>query len=308
MQSFKIETDDYLQVQAYSWPVEKPVAILQIVHGMMEHARRYDHFANWLNKHQVAVYANDHIGHGLTAENPAALGHFPRKDDWQRSVDILRILNKRIQAEHPGIPVFLLGQSMGSVLVQTFMIRYGKEASGLILTGAIRQSPLMANVGLILSGALSVLFGPADRSKLLIFLGYGQYNRKFQPNRTKFDWLSSENSVVDEYVNSPLCGFPCSNRFYQNLSHGFKYIAKRGNLKNIPAGMPVYILAGEDDPAGNFGNSPQKIKSLLNKFAHSKVELKLYPSDRHEVLNELNREEVYSDVLEWIRKTLKIED
>ncbi len=301
MQSFKIETDDYLRVQAYSWPVEQPAAILQIVHGMMEHARRYDHFAAWMNGHRVAVYANDHIGHGLTVETPEEIGHFPRKDDWQRSVDILHILNKRIHAEHPGVPVFLLGQSMGSVLVQTFMMRYGKEAEGFILTGAIRQSVLMAESSLIISGILSWMFGPSDRSKLLILLGYGQYNKKFRPRRTKFDWLSRAESIVDEYVDSPLCGFPCSNRFYRNFSYGFKYIAKHGNLKNIPAGTPVYILAGEDDPAGNFGKSPRKINTLLAEIARAKVELKLYPSDRHEVLNELNWEEVYEDVLKWIR-------
>ena len=304
MELFKIETADHTEVQAYSWLAEKPVAILQISHGMMEHARRYDHFAGWMNEHQIAVYANDHIGHGLTAKTSADLSHFPGKDDWQRSVNILHLLTKKIHTEHPGIPVFLLGHSMGSVLVQTYMIQHGRETDGFILTGAIRQSGLMASISLVIAGVLSALFGPSDRSKILVFLGYGQFNKKFRPNRTEFDWLCSENSVVDEYINSPLCGIRCTNRFYQNFFYGFKYISKRTNLKQIPEGKPVSIFASRLDPAGNFGKAPLKISRLLTKLAHANVQLKLYPAGRHEILNEKNREEVYGDVLGWIRERI----
>ena len=301
MQLFKIETRDNLQIQAYSWVVENPVAVVQIVHGMMEHAGRYDHFARWLNKNRIAVYANDHIGHGLTAQTPSDLGHFPRKDDWQRSVDILHLLTEKTRAEHPGIPVFILGQSMGSVMVQTCMIQYGREADGYILSGPVRQSSTMAKLGFKIAGTLSFFFGPEDRSKLLIFLGYGQYNNRLKPRRTAFDWLSTVDSAVDEYVSSPICGFPCSNRFYQNFSHGFSYISKRKNLVQISPGTPVYIFAGRMDPAGKFGHDPQKINYLLSKFGRSKVVLKLYSHGRHEMLNEVNREEVYRDLLEWMQ-------
>jgi alpha-beta hydrolase superfamily lysophospholipase len=300
MELFKIETPDHLQVQAYSWAVKNPVAVVQIAHGMMEHARRYDHFARWMNEHRIAVYASDHIGHGLTAETSADLGHFPRKDDWQHSVDILLNLTRKIRAEHPGIPVFLLGHSMGSVMAQTYMIQHGREADGYVLSGVIRQSTLIADFGFIIAGMLSFFFGPADRSDLLVFLGYGQYNKKFRPNRTASDWLCSEENIVDEYVSSPLCGFPCSNRFYQNFFQGFKYIAKINNLKKIPAGTPVCIFAGRMDPAGKFGKDPQKINYLLSKFARAQVHMKLYCKGRHEMLNEKNREEVYEDLLEWI--------
>jgi len=304
MELFKIENHDHFQVQAYYWAVENPVAVVQISHGMMEHARRYDHFARWLNEHRIAVYANDHIGHGLTAKTSSDLGHFPRKDDWQRSIEILHSLTKKIRADHPGIPVFLLGQSMGSVMVQTFMIQHGREADGYILSGPVRQSVIMANVSLLISGTISFFFGPADRSKLLIFLGYGQYNNRLRTRRTAFDWLSTDDRVVDEYISSPLCGFPCSNCFYQNFFHGFKYISKLNNLKQIPAGTPVYIFAGRMDPAGKFGKDSQKINYLLSKFAKAQVLMKLYCNGRHEMLNEKNREEVYGDMLEWIKERI----
>lgn len=304
MELFKIHTENHVQVQAYSWITEKPLAVLQIVHGMMEHSRRYDHFARWMNEHQVAVYASDHIGHGLTVVSSKDLGHFPGRDDWQRSVDIIHKLNQQILAEHPGIPVFLLGQSMGSVMVQTYMIQAGQEAKGFILSGVTRQSKLMANIGLFLSVILSFLFGPEDRSKLMIFLGYGQYNNKFRPLITAYDWLSTDNSIVDEYVKSPLCGFPCSNRFYQNLFHGFKYISKHNNLKQIPAGSSVYIFAGRNDPAGRCGKDPQKINYLLSKYARAQVRMKLYCKGRHEMLNEKNREEVYEDLMAWIKERI----
>jgi alpha-beta hydrolase superfamily lysophospholipase len=250
------------------------------------------------------VNASDHIGHGKSVNNDAELSHFPRKDDWQRSVEILNVLTNKIRTEHPGVPVFVLGHSMGSVMVQTYMMQHGSEAGGFILSGAIRQPAFMAGIGKFIADSLSVLFGPGDRSKLIIFLGYGQYNRKFKPNRTASDWLCSENSIVDEYIKSPLCGIPLTNRFYHNFFHGFKYIAKHGNLEKIPDGTPVYIIAGASDPAGFNGKAPLKIKDLLIKYAKANVEIKLYPGYRHEILNEVNKEAVYRDVLEWIKKKI----
>ena len=303
MKSFTIDSPDNLRVRAYAWlPQSRPVAVLQIVHGMQEYAGRYDHFARWMNERGIAVYAEDHIGHGLTAGNEAELAHFPGKSDWQRQVNILHQLTSMIKAEHPGIPLFILGHSMGSVLTQTYMIRYGKEADGYILSGAIRQPLFMAIAGRLLATMLSTIYGPADRSKIFIALGYGQYNKHFSPNRTKADWLCSVDSIVDDYIASPLCGKRLTNRFYKNFMYGFGYIAKPKNLRKMPSGIPVYIIAGEKDAAGFFGKAPRKIKELLNQYSGAKVDLNLYPGLRHEILNEKNREEVYQDVLDWIRK------
>jgi alpha-beta hydrolase superfamily lysophospholipase len=305
MHSFNIFSPDKVSVQAYSWlPGNKPVAVLQIAHGMQEHAVRYDHFAKWLNKHRIAVYAEDHIGHGASIKSMDEISHFPRKNDWHRSVDILHNLTLRIKAEQPGIPVFLLGHSMGSVLTQTYMMRYGQEAEGYILSGAIRQPVYMARIGRLIAKSLKTISGPTDRSRLIISLGYGQYNRKFKPNRTGADWLCRNNSTVDDYIASPLCGVPLTNMFYQNFFYGLNYIARHKNLEQIPAGKPVFIIAGQDDPAGFFGKAPLKIKQLLTKYAQARIDLKLYPRMRHEILNEDNREEVYRDVLGWIVKII----
>jgi alpha-beta hydrolase superfamily lysophospholipase len=300
MELFKAEMPDKSLFQAYSWIVEKPVAILQIAHGMMDHAGRYDHFSKWMNEHNVTVYASDHIGHGLTAADKSELGHFAGKDDWNRSVEMLHILNNKICSLYPGIPVFLLGHSMGSVMAQTYMIKYGREASGYILSGAVRQPESVATFGHSLASILSFFNGPADRSALLHYLVFGQFNNKFKPNRTSCDWLSTDVKIVDEYNNSPLCGFKCSNRFYQNFFNGFKFIAHRSNLGKIPAGTKVYIMAGRMDPAGRFGKDPKKINFLLSKYAKANVLMKLYSEDRHEIMNEKNREQVYEDLLKWI--------
>jgi alpha-beta hydrolase superfamily lysophospholipase len=305
MELFKIEAGEDFQIQAYSWTVAKPLAIVQITHGMMEHSGRCGQFAQWLNEHQVAVYASDHIGHGLSVKKPSELGHFPKKNDWHRSVDILHHLTLKIRTDHPGVPVFLLGHSMGSVVTQTYMINYGRQVDGYILSGPVRQTRIMASTGHLISVVLSLFFGPSNRSKLLIFLGYGQYNKRIKPCRTAFDWISSVNGIVDEYISSPLCGFPCSNRFYLNFFHGFKFISKLKNLKQVSPGMPVCIFAGRMDPAGKFGKDPKKINYLLSKFARAKVHMKLYPKGRHEMLNEKNREEVYIDLLEWIKGVVR---
>jgi alpha-beta hydrolase superfamily lysophospholipase len=302
MDQFPISYSD-IQVHTYRWlPAGRPSAIVQIAHGMQEYALRYAHFAEWLNERGIAVYANDHIGHGSSVRSMDEISHFPRKDDWQRSVDILYKLSEKIRNDHPGIPLIVLGHSMGSVLVQSYMIRYGKEADAYILTGAIRQSMLMANIGSLMAKMLTSFYGMKDRSRLIIFLGYGQYNKHFKPNRTGCDWLCRNQKIVDEYIDSPLCGIPLTNGFYLNFFEGFSFIACRRNLRQIPSGKPVLIIAGKSDPAGFFGKAPLKISKLLSKFAKAKVELKLYPECRHEILNETNREEVYRDVLEWMRR------
>jgi alpha-beta hydrolase superfamily lysophospholipase len=281
--------------------------VLQIAHGMQEYALRYAHFAKWLNDRGIAVYANDHIGHGSSIASMEEISDFPRKDDWQRSVDFLHLLTKKIRTDHPGIPVVLLGHSMGSVLVQSYMIRYGSAADAYILSGAIRQPMLMAGIGGFLANILSAINGAHDRSRLLISLGYGKYNKHFRPNRTACDWLCRDNAIVDGYIKSPLCGIPLTNSFYRNLFYGFRFIACRRNLMQIPAGKQVLIIAGKSDPSGFFGKAPLKISQLLTKFAKAKVEVKLYPECRHEILNEINREEVYMDLLAWITETYKPE-
>jgi alpha-beta hydrolase superfamily lysophospholipase len=303
MDSLKITTSDGVEIQTYSWlPPGKPLAILQIAHGMQEHAQRYDHFARWMNRYEVAVYAHDHIGHGSSVRSMEDISHFPRKDDWQRSVDILHLISGKIKEDHPGIPLIVLGHSMGSALVQSYMIRFGKEADGYILSGAIRQSMFLATVGVIIVQGLAALFRWNDRSRLIISLGYGQYNKYFKPNRTECDWLCRDNKIVDEYISSPLCGVPLTNSFYLNFFRGFRHIASHRNLKKIPNGKPVLIIAGKSDPAGFFGKAPVKISQLLTEYAKAKVDLKLYPDCRHEILNEINKEEVYNDILRWIRK------
>jgi alpha-beta hydrolase superfamily lysophospholipase len=302
MQTFQLFSNDNIAVQAYAWPTDgKPSAVIQIAHGMQEHAQRYAHFAKWLNAHGIAVYANDHIGHGSSIQSLDEISHFPGKEDWQRSVDILYKLSEKIRKDFPGVPLVVLGHSMGSVLVQSYMIRYGKEADAYILSGAIRQSMLMANIGSVMAKVLSSLYGIKDRSRLIIFFGYGQYNKHFKPNRTGCDWLTRDQQIVDEYIHSPLCGIPLTNGFYRNFFKGFRYIACRRNLMQIPSGKPVLIIAGKSDPAGFFGKAPLKISKLLSKFAKAKVEMKLYPECRHEILNETNREEVYRDLLDWMR-------
>lgn len=303
MNSFDIDLRNGMRIKAYHWPAaSKPIAVLQIAHGMQEYALRYDHFARWLNDNGIAVYSNDHIGHGSSIGSMDDISHFPKKDDWQRSVDILYALATKIKSDNPGVPVFLLGHSMGSVLVQTYMMRYGNEADGYILSGAIRQPRLMALTGRLLVRILIAINGPKDRSELIISLGYGQYNKHFKPNRTGADWLCSNNRIVDEYIASPLCGVPLTNMFYRNFFYGFSYIANPHNIKKFKARSPVLIVAGEDDPAGFFGNSPLKIKQLLSRYAGTKVELKLYPRFRHEILNETDRLEVYKDILLWINR------
>ena len=261
-------------INAYSWQPEKPVAALQIVHGMMEHSARYEAFASYLAGKGIAVYMNDHRGHGKNlqyipgqeVQGKEIYGHFTDHDGWAKSVETLHFLTGIIKKNHPGIPLFILGHSMGSVLARSYLNKYSREIDGAILSGTILQPPLMLHAGILLVDILRLLHGPRYRSKLLISLGYGSYSKYFKPKRTDFDWLTSDTAIVDEYVADPLCGFPCTTAFYSDFFSGIRDSDRRKNLANVRTNLPLLIFSGKYDPTGHFGKDPEKIAGTYRKM------------------------------------------
>ncbi len=275
--------------------VEDSKGIVICVHGMCEHSKRYTEFALFLNRNGYSVYTYDHRGHGeslLENEQKGYLG----KDGFNAMVEDLNTLITFIRKKYPDQLLFLLGHSMGSFVAQRYVQLYD-TVDGLILSGS-NYGFKMLRIGKLLSKILCILKGEKSEGRLLNTLSFGSYNKKFKPNRTSFDWLSRDEAIVDNYINDDMCGFICSNLFYHDFFAGLLEIGKSKNMKKINPELPILIISGDKDPVGNQGKGVKALYRVLRNH-NSHVDLKLYQNSRHEVLNEVNKSEVFQDILNW---------
>ncbi len=278
---------------------EKPKAIVHIVHGMAEYADRYDHFAQFLAPHGMTVYANDHRGHGFT-QTDGKLGFFDAHDGWTYVVKDLKTISEHIKEHHPGIPYILLGHSMGSFMSRTFVIKYPMEADALILSGTAFHPGKIANVGKFIARFLKLVFKAHSPSYLLNYVTFGNYNKTYKNAKTNFDFLSRDPELVQKYKSDDLCGFICPNSFFIDLLSGIDYIHQAENIRKMNPNLPLFLVAGTDDPVGDYGKGVEKVYQLFQQEKMMNVSMKLYPEARHEILNEINKSEVYNDLLNWI--------
>jgi len=304
---FNFKSIDGFNIFTYSWLPNKEneiKAVVQIAHGMAEHAARYHEFAEFLTDNGFGVYANDHRGHGKTAGSLDKVGFFAESNGWDLVVSDMHSLTEEIKKEHPNIPVFLLGHSMGSMLSRDYASKYGNEIRGLILSGTAADPGMLGNVGIAISKISGMFFGKESKSPLLDKLSFGAFNEKFKPNRTAFDWLSRDEKRVDKYVRDPYCGSVFSKGFFYDMLTGLKKIHMKAEIGKIPTALPIFFISGEKDPVGKNSNGVKKIVKMYEKSGIENVDLKFYPDARHEILNETNREEVYRDILSWISNIL----
>ena len=302
-ETFSFKTDDDKNISAYKWfPDNKSniKGVVQISHGMAEHALRYEDFAGTLVKSDYGVYANDHRGHGKTAGSLNDIGYFAPNNGWSLVVNDMYKLNSIIAKDHPGLPIYLLGHSIGSLLSRSFIIRYGDRLSGVILIGTSGDPGALKYIGILIAKFEMKMKGKKVKSPMLDNLSFGNYNKAFAPNRTRFDWLSRDTSSVDKYVNDPFCGDIFSAGFFYDLLTGIKDIGSFSNIENISKDLPILLLSGEDDPVGNKTRGVLQIYDLYKKAGIEDVNYKFYPGARHEILNEINKEEVYLDIIEWL--------
>lgn len=294
---------DKLRVMKWE-PSDSPVAVLQISHGIAEHIERYSLFAQFLAENGIVVVGNDHLGHGYSCGENEPTGFFAEKDGWNTVVDDIHALFTRTRAEHPGVPYFLLGHSMGSFLARTYIIRYGDGLDGCILSGTGNQSALLLNSGRALCKLETLRKGKRSTSSLVDKACFGVYNKRIDPVRTKNDWISRDDKIVDEYGADPRCGFVPSIGLVNDMLGGIKFITKRENIDKIDKKLPIYIFSGDMDPVGEYGKGVTRAYSALRVAGCEDVSIKLYPGGRHEMLNETNRQEVYEDTLGWITSKL----
>lgn len=295
-------SDGVHKVHAVEWlPEGQPKAVIQIVHGISEYVGRYDAFARLLAEHGYAVVGNDHLGHGGTAKGREEYGYFAPKDGWRHILNDVRTLRVMMGDKFSGLPYVMMGHSMGSFLTRTYLITWPGDVNAVILSGTGQERAPVVFFGKALSG-LMCLFGKGHTvSKLLTMLSLGSYNNHFKPNRTPSDWVSRDSAAVDAYVFDPLCRFVPTVSMFHDMMGGLQFIASNDNLRQMDPATPVYFFSGDADPVGAKGKGVQKVAGWFRGAGVRDVTVKLYPGGRHEMLHEINRDEVCADVLEWLR-------
>ena len=300
-ENFKFKDSDGIELNVYKWiPKGEKIGVVQISHGMTENVLRYDEFAEYLNDKGFIVYGHDHRGHGLTARTKEDLGYISDNEGFDWLVRDLYELISNAKQENKGLPIYLFGHSMGSFVSQRFVELHGKDIDGLILSGSNGEPTKLTPFGILISRLEIKLFGRKHTSKVMDKLSFGNFNKKFKPNRTPYDWLCSVDSEVDKYIANEHCGFVCSSSFYYDLLRGLKEIHNEKNFISIPNELPIYILAGDMDPVGFFGKGIMNLYEKLMNNGIKDVKYKLYKDKRHEILNEDNKEEVMNDISIWL--------
>lgn len=287
-------------IHAGLWAPDRPRGCLQITHGMAEHIGRYLDFIRYLNARGWAVAGMDLAGHGQS-DPPERYGDLG-PGGWESLLADMDTLRRRAARAFPGLPHVMLGHSMGAFLICTYLTRHGQGLAGAILSGTAGANPAVGP-GLILARMEARARGASTPSPRLDNLSFGSYGRRFTPRRTKFDWLTRDEAVVDRYVADPACGFIFTAGGFVEMLTALKDIGRPAWARAVPP-IPLLLISGEQDPVGNFGRGPRQRAKWLRDAGHRDVTVRIYPGGRHEMLNELNREEVYADVAQWLENVL----
>lgn len=290
------------QIRAGVWePEEKPVAVVQIVHGIAEHIQRYDDFAHYLNENGILVVAEDHMGHGRSIGSMGIRGYF--HGGWHAAVEDTFRLTKQTMARYPGVPYILFGHSMGSFMVRTLLSKHPDSGiHGCIICGTAWQPKLLLKTALLLAKVYCRDDGDKKPCPALQKLMFGSYNQRIEHVRTQNDWLTRDSKVVDAYEEDPLCGFVATAGLYSDMLNGIAYIQERDNLSAMNKELPILFTGGNEDPVGAYGKGIRDTAHAFSAAGMQNVTVKTYPLCRHEILNEINKAEVYRNICEWILK------
>ena len=290
------------KIHACRWiPDGEIKTVVQIVHGIAEYAQRYDGFAQFLNSRGILVVAEDHMGHGKSICDATPKGCFA--GGWHTAVkDTYRLL-KNTMEEFSGVPFILFGHSMGSFMARTILARHPNSGiSGAVICGTAWMPNAVIGAGKAVANLICKKDGEQNPSAFLQKMMFGSYNSKVEHPRTASDWLSRDSRVVDAYEADPLCGFVPSAGLVRDMMTGLQYIQDPKNLNAMKKDLPVYFIAGGDDPVGGYGEGVKQAAEEFKKHGMTQVDLKIYPLCRHEIHNEINKQEVYEDVASWIEK------
>ena len=308
-----LSNNKYSDIYVKMWiPKGEIKAILQLAHGMNEHMGRYEEFAGYLAGNGIMVVGNDHMGHGNSVSTPDDYGYFAipiiggtKKQREKLSSSNLAVMDmyqitKTVKKHYPGIPYFLLGHSMGSMLSQRYAMKYGKEIDGLLLTGIVYMDKHLVIPGKLVCKLITILKGERYRSKLFNNIVFGRFLNRIKKPKTKYDWLSTDEKEVDKFINDEKCKFRFTMNGFEALISTLQFIQDERNMKRIPKDLNVCIMSGSEDPCGNYGEYASELRDNYKSFGIKDVTDKLYMDCRHELINESRRYEMFEDVKNWI--------
>ena len=301
-------SDGMTRIHAISWePEGKPKAIVQIIHGMVEFIDRYDEFARFLVEHDFLVCGEDHLGHGESVVSDEYHGFFGKNGNAWVIADIHELRNI-MQREYPDLPYLMLGHSMGSFLIRQYITEqdaeYAKGLSGVVVMGTGWQP----NATLHMGKAIAKMMGTnkiGKRAKLIDIMSFGSYLKRIENPRTVSDWLSKDNDIVDKYRQTPWCTFHFTPNGYYHMFDGMLKAHDTKRMQKLPKDLPILITSGAEDPVGNWGEGVRKTYMEYLENSPCKVDIRLYEDDRHEILNETDREDVFKDLRAFFDNCLK---
>jgi len=302
-ENFTFITKDSLKMNMYKWePKDKDSVkgIINIAHGMAESGMRYERFAKTLVDNGFIVYAGEHRGHGLTCSTIEDLGYICDNDGFHTMVEDLKEINNFIKEENLNLPIIIMGHSMGSFLTQRYIEEYGDTVNGAIISGTNGNPGLILNFGIFISSIEMRIRGRKAKSKLLDGMIFGTYNKRIHKNKTRVDWLTRDEEEVEKFINGPYCGTVFTTSFFYDLMKGLKIIHKEENLNKIPKNLPILIFSGDADPVGRYGKGVDNLINLYKSLGIKNLHYKIYKDGRHEMLNEINNEEVFEDIINWL--------
>lgn len=299
-----LSSDQRTQIRAVRYePAGTPCGIVQLTHGMVEHMERYDAFAKYLCRNGFVVAGQDHLGHGASVTGKEKWGYFGKAEHpSDLLVEDMQLLREHLQKEYPELPYMMLGHSMGSYMLRKYLSVHGEGVAKAVVMGTGDVSRVQAGLGLFLIRVLSAIHGEEYRSKMIQQMTYSKSYRKFDltGEHPENSWLTKDTGIVKAYYADPRCTFLFTLNAYKGLVEAAAYDAKPENIRKIPSGIRILLASGADDPVGDLSAG---VKRTYEKFkaAGLNVQMKLYPGDRHEILNETDRGQVWKDMLTFFR-------
>lgn len=273
--------------------------VVHILHGMAEHSYRYTTTAEHLTQEGYVVVAHDHRGHGFSVIQEKDLGHYSDSHGWQLVLSDVTSVQRHIREQFPSLPLFALGHSMGSFILEAHLIQEPQYLAGVILSGAAKVPRLQAQTLNLVARIEKTRLGSRATSRVIERFTIQNYHNAFaQPCQ----WLSKEADIVEGYLNDPKCGFPLTVESWLALSDGLKQIHSKGAFNKLPTHLPFYLFGGDQDPVGNKGKALTKLIRTLEEAGVSDIEHHIYQGGRHEMLNESNKLEVLENLTDWLHR------
>lgn len=297
-----LSADKGTKIHAVKWEpdTEKIQGILQITHGMVEYIERYEAFAEYMTNQGFLVVGHDHLGHGASVVSSEYWGYFAKQNGSDILVEDMNTLRIMTQKEYPELPYFMLGHSMGSFMLRKYLSKYGQNLRGAIIMGTGSQPDKMVKLGKRVCKFLAVFRGWSHRSKLVNNMAFSGNNKRFEAEGISA-WLTKDKEIVTSYNKEPRCTFIFTLNGFYNLFDTIHYINQPEHMDAIPKELPLFFVSGEDDPVGNYGAGVKEACEAYERVGIEDITWKLYPTDRHEILNELDKEKVYEDIYAWMK-------